>query len=271
MNPSTRKQLALRHRPPGRPLMHQIWQHLLFMHWPVPLSRLRGLVPAELELDTFEGQAWVGMTPFTIHGMRPHGLPAVPLLSKSHELNLRTYVTAHGRPGIWFLSLDAANPLAVWFARLGFGLPYFHAHMELQTGADSARLTSRRKARHDGAMFDATWTLGRRLPEAAPGTLEFFLIERYCLFAKRRGRLISVRIHHRPWSLQEASLLSFHATLFESAGLPMPAAEPLLHAQGETLPVQIWAPTGIDRHPPAAVTNAAWADWPPARDLCTAE
>src|SRR5215208_5984323 len=117
--------LSVRSRPTGWPIMHQTWDKLLFLHWPLPPESLRALIPTRLVLDTFEGNAWVALTPFTMWGIRPTLLPPVPWLSASHELNVRTYVHLDGVPGVWFFSLDASNLLAVLGARLGFHLPYF--------------------------------------------------------------------------------------------------------------------------------------------------
>jgi uncharacterized protein len=123
--------LSIRTCPPGWPVMYQTWDQLLFLHWPVAAERLRPLIAPQLSLDTFEGRAWVSMTPFTMRGIRPICLPSLPLVSRSHELNVRTYVLLDGVPGVWFFSLDASNTLVVFGARVALGLPYFRAHMRL--------------------------------------------------------------------------------------------------------------------------------------------
>ncbi len=110
-------------------IMAQSWHDLLFAHWKVDAAVLRPHVPAELEVDTFEGQSWLGVVPFRMSGVRLRWTPALPWLSAFLELNVRTYVTAQGKPGVWFFSLDAANPVAVAAARLSFHLPYFKARM----------------------------------------------------------------------------------------------------------------------------------------------
>jgi len=104
--------LLVRVRPPGLPIMYQYWDKLLFLHWPLPSESLRPLIPEPLAIDTFDGAAWVGITPFTIWGVSPAFLPPIPVLSESHELNVRTYVHLDGVPGIWFFSLDASNAVA---------------------------------------------------------------------------------------------------------------------------------------------------------------
>ena len=232
---------SVRERPVGSPIMVQTWGKLLFLHWRVSAKLLRPLVPAGLEIDTCDGSAWVGMTPFTMWGIRPARLPALPFVSRSHELNVRTYVYRDGIPGVWFLSLDASNPLAVAGARLGFHLPYFLARMRLREAGASIDFASHR--RHPGApaaTLEAAWTRGERLGEARRDTLEFFLTERYCLYAGRGGRLYRARIHHRPWPLHRAALARLSSTMLQSHGLPAPEGDPLLHAQGEPLTVGIW-------------------------------
>ncbi len=238
--------LSVRSRPPGRPIMYQSWGGLLFMHWPVPLRSLRPLIPDPLAIDTFDGVAWVGITPFTTWGLRPVLLPTIPLLSESHEINVRTYVHLDGIPGVWFLSLDANNPLAVWGARLAFHLPYFAARMSIERQNRTINFASKRTHRNAPcAEFEASWTVGDKLPQPDPDSLEFFLIERYCLYTARKGKLYRARIFHRSWPLHTARLRSCRSTMIESQGLPSPEAEPLLHQQGDSLRVQIWPPMRV--------------------------
>jgi uncharacterized protein YqjF (DUF2071 family) len=238
--PNTTDRLSIRERPAGVPLMHQNWGKLLFMHWRVPAESLRPLVPERLEIDTFDGSAWLGVVPFTMWGVRATFTPPVPFLSEFHELNVRTYVHLDGVPGVWFHSLDAESRAAVWGARTFFHLPYFHAEMRLaQQGVridyDSARTED------PPAEFHAAWEIVGDARFAHPDTLEFFLTERYCLYAARDdGReLYRARIHHGPWPLQSARLVSLQSTMVESHGLPTPAGEPLLH-YAEKLSVDIW-------------------------------
>lgn len=226
--------------------MVQHWGKLLFLHWPVPVASLRRLVPAGLEIDTYEGQAYVSVTPFTMWGIRPAFLPAVPLLSRSRELNVRTYVHHGGVPGVWFLSLEASNPVAVAGARLGFHLPYFQARMSLQERGERIRYSSHRThPGAPGALFEAEWTRTAPRPPAEPRTLDFFLIERYCLYAEYRRRLRRCRIHHRPWSLRGATVHALASTLLEAHGLTTPASPPLVHAQGDDLEVEVWMPAVV--------------------------
>jgi uncharacterized protein len=235
--------LSIRTQPSGWPVMYQTWGKLLFLHWPVAAELLQPLIPSRLRLDTFEGQAWVSVAPFTMWGIRPIFFPPLPVLSQSHELNVRTYVHMEGVPGAWFFSLDASNALAVLGARLSLGLPYFRARMRLQEHQADIHFTSTRT--HPGApvaQFEGTWSRGEPRPSPLPDTLDFFLVERYCLYTTRRGQLYRVRIFHRPWPLCRVERLSFTSTMLESQGLPAPSEDPLLHAQGESIRVGIWPP-----------------------------
>ena len=208
--------------------MYQSWGELLFVHWPVLAQSIRPLIPEPLSVDTHEGVAWIGLTPFTMGGVRPVFAPSLPLLSESHELNVRTYVHLDGVPGVWFFSLDANNRVAVLGARLAFHLPYFGASMSYERRDRTIRFTSRRPDRRSApAEFEAAWRVGDELGEARPGSLDFFLVERYCLYSAHRGRLCRARIFHRPWTLRSASLLSCRSTMLESQGLPAPGGEPL--------------------------------------------
>lgn len=221
--------------------MHQNWGKLLFLHWSVPVSVLRPMIPRSLEIDTYDGGAWVSITPFTMWGIRPAMLPAVPVLSDSHELNVRTYVHAEGIPGVWFFSLDASNAVAVLAARLGFHLPYYQADMRLDESGDSISFTSRRTdERGPKAEFRATWSRGKALPEPAPDSLEFFLVERYCLYAAKAEKLYRARIHHAPWSLRAATLETLSSSMGEAHGIGLADKPALLHAQGEPLAVEVW-------------------------------
>ena len=233
--------LSVRARPDGPPIMHQHWGSLLFMHWSVPVDLLRPLIPEPLVVDTHEGLAWVGITPFTMWGVRPAFAPPLPFLSRSHELNVRTYVHLDGVPGVWFFSLDATNAPAVLGARVAFHLPYFRARMSLERRGRTLYFTSRRvDGRGAPAEFAAVWTVDGRLGEARPGSLDFFLIERYCLYSASRRGIYRARIFHRPWPLHQAHLSSYSTTMLESQGLPSPEGEPLLHQQGEPLKVSVW-------------------------------
>ena len=239
------------HRPypmPGGPwVLFMSWHDLLFMHWRVPAGVLRPLVPPALDLDTFDGSAWLSITPFRMSGVRPRFLPSVSPLSNFPELNVRTYVTAGGRPGIWFFSLDAHNRVAVRLARATFSLPYYDARMSSRAAGEEVRYESIRTHRGaPGARF-----AGRYRPvgdpfNARPGTLEHFLTERYCLYsASGRGAVYRGEIHHHPWPLGGAEVEVESLAMTEQIGVVLPRTEPLLHFSSR-LDVLAWPPRRID-------------------------
>jgi uncharacterized protein YqjF (DUF2071 family) len=224
------------HRPYPPPdsshVMHQTWHDLLFMHWRVPAESLRQHLPTALPLDTFDDSAWIGIVPFRMSDVRPRFLPALPWLSAFPELNVRTYVTLDGRPGVWFFSLDAGNPLAVWIARAWFKLPYFTADMHIvHTGQGRIRYTSRRT--HPGASpaeFAADYGPVGDVFDAQPGSLEYFLTARYCLYATdRHGRVLRAEIDHPAWPLQSAEAEVRCNSLTDWLGIRLPDDRPLLH------------------------------------------
>ena len=227
------QRLALRDRPTERVAGYHHWSDLLFVHWRVPSEILTPLVPRGLTLDTFDGDAWLGVVAFHMSGVRPRWFPALPGVSAFHETNLRTYVHLDGRePGVLFLSLDAANSLAVRVARWRWKLPYYRAKMSIAREADHIHYRSRRLwpepsvattdlAAELGAPF-AGDTAMHSPHSAAPGTLEFFLIERYLLYAAGpRGGLYRAQVHHPPYSLRHATLTHARESLAEAVGIPI--------------------------------------------------
>lgn len=211
-----------------RPVGRQQWRDLLFVHQRVPVERLRPLVPAALSIDTFEGDGWATLIPFAISGSRPAGAPAALGMSFL-ETNLRTYVRSpQGEVGIFFFSLEASSWLAVAGARAGYALPYFPARMECRKQDDGATIHYRsvRQLGGAGAALEVTWRVGAQAGHADPGTLDHFLVERYVLYAQRRGRILRARVRHSPYPLREATILSLRETLFAHAGLPAPAGPP---------------------------------------------
>jgi uncharacterized protein len=210
--------------------MGQTWEDLLFAHWRVPVDRLRRVVPTELPLDSFDGSAWIGITPFLVRGLRLRLVPPIPFVSRFPELNVRTYVTVGGRPGIHFLSLDAASWLAVVGARRAFRLPYFRARMAHERTDGVVRYDSRRIS-PDGepARFRGSYRPRGDAFEAAPGSLESFLTERYCLYTlDEQLRVHRADIQHPPWPLQLAEADIEENTMAEPFGLAL-EGEPLLH------------------------------------------
>jgi len=218
--------------------MHQTWGKLLFMHWRVDVSNVRPFVPAQIEIDTFDGSAWIAVVPFTMRDTRMLFLPPVPGLSAMHELNVRTYVHLNGEPGVWFFSLDCNSAAAVFGARTLYHLPYYNAVISLSQSGDEIEYALKRTDKPK-AEFEATWRVGNKLPASEVGSVEFFLTERYCLYSEHDGQLYQARIHHPHWPLQSAEVDSFTSTMIEAQGIETPTGEPLLH-YAEELKVDIW-------------------------------
>ena len=217
--------------PPDEPwIMRQDWNDLLFMHYDVPESTLRALVPRILPLDTFQGRAFVSVTPFHMTGVRPRGIPPLPGVSAFPELNFRTYVTLHDKPGIYFFSLDAGNPLAVEAARKLWHLPYFNADMEVKEDGAYFRYRSHRTdERGMPARLHLAYRPTGDVFTAERGSLEYFLAERYCLYAVDGADLYRCEIHHEPWPLQPAEAEIEINTMGAQVGLDLQDMTPLLH------------------------------------------
>ncbi|MFO0577061.1 MAG: DUF2071 domain-containing protein [Polyangia bacterium] len=232
--------LAPTRRPEGPPLGFQKWRHLLFLHWEVPVEALQPLLPPGLTVDVFEDRACVGLVPFTMRDVRPlRFLPAIPGTAHFHETNVRLYVLHKGQdPGVFFLSLDAANRLAVFAARTFFHLPYYYADMDLRLeSAAAVRYRSQRRAAPSGlARLHARYTIGAPLPASVPGTLQFFLAERYYLYTlDAQRRLVRGQVHHPPYPLHGAAIDELSESLIEAAGIK----------KGAPLPLTLYSP-GVD-------------------------
>lgn len=210
-------------------LMRQDWRDLLFLHWRVDREALQALVPAPLEVETFDGSAWVGLIPFRVERVRPPGLPPPPLVSSFGEVNVRTYVRhPSGLSGVWFFSLDAGSRLAVLGARAGYRLPYFAAEIRVRRDGAVVSFDSRRRGRP--GRCGATWRpKGADPAPARPGSLDEFLVERYVLFAGEPGRLWRARVAHEPYPLLGAEVTRLDQDLVQAAGLGV-SGEPLVHA-----------------------------------------
>ena len=229
--------------PQGPWVMSQTWNDLLFAHWPVARDRLRELVPPRFELDLFDGQAWLGVVPFHMTNVAPRFIPSLPWISAFPELNVRTYVHADGKPGVFFFSLDAGNPVAVGAARTLLNLPYYSAEMKVTVDGRvdyASRRTSTPTAEFRG------WYQPHANPRTpAPGSLEHFLTERYCLYAvDHQFRAYRLDIHHPVWPLETADAGITVNTMAETAGISLPPAPPLLHF-AKRQDMVCWAPERI--------------------------
>lgn len=221
--------------------MRQTWERLLFAHWALDPSVVRRLVPSVLDLDLRDGSSWVAVTPFSISGLRPRLLPPIPGGSSFPELNVRTYVTYRGKPGVFFFSLDAGSVMAVFGARAMYGLPYYYAGMRVQHEGDDVRYHCLRRHMGKVAEFRGEYKPRGAIFEAAPGSLEKFLVERYCLYSVQGRRLYRADIHHIPWPLQPADAHIDVNTMAAAAGIALPGDPPLLH-YARQLEVLVWSP-----------------------------
>ena len=237
------------HRPwpmPNAPwVMRQTWRDLLFAHWPVDPGSLREKVPSAFELDLFDGAAWIGVVPFRMTNVAPRLIPSLPWVSEFPELNVRTYVRVHDRPGVYFFSLDAGSAIAVRTARTLLNLPYYSASMTVRSRAGSIEYNSRRDdPALDASLSAAYRPIGTVVRPVAP-SLEHFLTERYCLYnLNHKGLPYRLEIHHPPWTLQAADAEFSRNTMADAAGIPLPAVRPLLHFSGRQDMVA-WAPTQL--------------------------
>jgi len=221
--------------------MRMRWRELLFAHWVVDKSILRRLVPDGLQVDSFEGQCYVGAVPFLMEGVGPRILPTLPGLHAFPELNLRTYVTTGGKPGVWFFSLDAGQKLAVRAARRFFYLPYFDAKFDIDV-AESGVEYSATRTHHDAvpAKFSATYRPLSAVHQSAPGTLDRWLTDRYCLYSADPARKIfRGEIDHPPWPLQKAQAVIHANTLGDWLGIDMNQEPAALHF-AKSLDVHAW-------------------------------
>ncbi|MDQ5858700.1 MAG: DUF2071 domain-containing protein [Acidobacteriota bacterium] len=226
--------------------MFQRWERLLFAHWRVQALVLAPGLPSGLSLDLYDGEAWVAVTPFEITRLRLRGLPPLPGASRFPELNVRTYVTAGGKPGVWFFSLDAASAIAVFSARRLYHLPYFHARMACVRQGETVSYRSDRTGETRAEFLADYAPLGEPF-RAGPGSLEEWLTARYRLYASDGRTLFRAEIEHEPWTLRRARAEIFRNTMADSAGIAL-AGEPLLH-YSEALDVRVWWPERVQAPP----------------------
>jgi uncharacterized protein YqjF (DUF2071 family) len=204
MPPRDEQRLSVRIPPPQKQIMWQTWQDLLFLHWTWDPAEIQKTLPPGLFVDTFENKAYLGIVPFFMRHVRPVHFPAIPYFSNFLELNVRTYVyNEYGTPGVWFYSLDCNRLLAVIGARLLFHLPYFFAKMSAQTNDARVIYSSFRRLSKMPQPARFQYEGDNPIFRAEPGTLEFFLIERYILFAwmKKIRKLYMGQINHMPYPL----------------------------------------------------------------------
>ena len=227
--------------PPTSPwVIRQTWSDLLFLHWRVPYAKLRALVPEPLEVDLLDdGTAYIAVVPFLMSGVRMHWMPPVPGTTRTLEMNVRTYVTYNGRPGVYFLSLDAENSLIVHTARKWFGLPYHKARMSLKKSMYTRYDSLRTHGGSPPAEFRAVYRPISEPRLYEKDTLEYFLTERYCLFTvDEKDQVKRGEIDHNPWPIRRAEVEIEANTMTEPYGIQVDG-RPLVH-YAASIDVKLW-------------------------------
>ena len=249
--PTIAQRLAARERPSSPLVGRQRWSELLFAHWKTDAQTVQATLPRSLHVDTFAGDAYIGVVPFFMQRVRPAWLPPLPWISWFLELNVRTYVhDDRGQPGVWFYSLDCNQPLAVAIARRFFHLPYFHASMSAKRSSGAIRYQCQRQG-ETGAPWCYEWTPSTRSTLAEPGSLEFFLLERYLLFSTdSQGRLMVGRVHHEPYRIHTPRVSEVSAGPAHLLGFDL-KGEPLSLLGAESVDVSIFAlrPGSVETDP----------------------
>ena len=228
--------------PTGPWIMKQNWHNLLFAHWALKPEKIRPLVPRELELDLLDGSAYVAVTPFWMSGVRGRMTPPLPFLYKFCELNVRTYVRYKGIPGVYFFSLDAGSFPAVLGARATYKLPYFHAAMLVRSDGKEFQYSSSRLQMPRPADLRARYRPVSAARVREKNSIEYFLTERYCLYAVHQGVVLRAYIHHAPWQLQDAEAEFGINTVPQVDGVELPESRPALLHYSKFLEVLVWWP-----------------------------
>lgn len=238
------------HRPyplPDQPwVLSMRWHDLLFLHWNVSPDHLKPHIPDELEVETFEGSAYLGLIPFRMSHIHARYLPPFPRVHSFPEINLRTYVSDGSHSGVWFFSLDAGSTLAVRTARWAFALPYFQAHMRIEEGEkQKIHYRSERDEREEGhLLYEGTYRRTDRIREREKTDLQSFLVDRYCLFsAGKSGRIYRGDIHHPPWSLYRAESTIRRLEIEGHPSIPDTSPDSILFAPD--LSVRAWWPVSV--------------------------
>jgi len=233
--------------PEGKWLIRQAWHDLLFAHWQVPAELIAPFVPKELQLDLWEGAAWISLVPFHVQSSNMRELLPLPFVGSFYELNMRTYVTYRNQPGAYFFSLDASEGLAVTAARLA-GLPYFNANISMNEGNENLFFHAQRAdPRGHSEVFAGTYSpLSDEVFRAEPNTQLHWLTERYRLFFSKDGAIMAGDIHHLPWPLQSAELVIEQNTMTTSLGIKLPK-EAALITYTKHHEALVWPPKNVEQ------------------------
>ncbi len=241
--PTLKDREQLRRHPGNSPVLYQVWEKLLFLHWRLDPSEIAKTLPPGLEVDTFDGNAWLGLVPFFMRGIRPRFLPSVPGISNFLEMNVRTYVhDSKGRPGVWFYSLDAAQSIGVAIGRRCFHLPYYLADMTADLDGGKVHYCCDRLGGWEKSRSEFIYSGSRELPAPCRESLEFFLLERYLLYSHRErdGALFSGQVHHKPYSIRSAVIDSFDECATIQAGFRIGDREPDHAVYSERVEVEVF-------------------------------
>ncbi|SEC49334.1 DUF2071 domain-containing protein [Paenibacillus sp. GP183] len=223
--------------PSGSWIIKQSWRDLLFLHYPVKVESLRHHVPTGLEIDTYNEFAWISVVPFWMCGIRFRGTPSVPYLSNFPELNVRTYVKVGNKPGVYFFSLDAESAFGVFFGRRIYKLPYFFSHIHIAREADNKQVyESIRKEKR--VTFKGSYKPISEVYRAEQGTLDYWLVERYCLYSEDRNRVFISEINHQPWILQDVEYEISENSMLKTYGIDLP--DPFCAHYCKRLDVHVW-------------------------------
>lgn len=212
-------------------IMQQNWRNLLFLHWPIPPEKLRPHIPSSLQIDTFNGSAWLGVILFVLEGIYPRGISFFSLTPKFPEINVRTYVKYDGKPGIYFLSIDVANWASLKIAKRWYRLPYHSAQISIRKEGKTFHCHSIRKGNaNTPILFEGKYVPVSEVFFPKEGTLEHWLTERYCLYSSNNGvNIYCGEIHHQPWPLQKAKIEIVRNTLFTPFHFDLSEVKPIAH------------------------------------------
>lgn len=212
-------------------IMRQNWSNIFFTHWPIKPEILRPFIPNSLQIDTYNQYAWVGIVLFVMGGIYPRGLNSLSILPPFPEINVRTYVIYDDKPGIYFLSIDVGDWASYTIAKRWFHLPYYSSHVSYQKDNQTFQFRSRRKGRPNSSIsFNGKYFPLPEIYFPREGTLDNWLIERYCLYSRdQRGNLYCGEIHHHPWPLQQAKSEIHMNTLLSPFNIDPNEVEPISH------------------------------------------
>lgn len=210
--------------------MNQTWNDVLLANYPIKLDVLRKLVPDVLPLDQFDGMGWIGVVPFHMTGIRLRGMPPVPGTDRFPELNIRTYVTINGKPGVYFFSLDAPKRLAVWLAQTFYSMPYFFADTKMKNNRSVFEFENTRRTEGEEAKFVCNYQPVSEPFHTIKGSFDYWMTERYCFYTvNKKGVPLRCDILHLPWLLQQVEAEISHNTMLSSQGILIEGVQPILH------------------------------------------